>query len=70
MPRTTPKSQPSSFTRRRTRTKAGYIFISYAELEEENIVGPFAPGYEIIYNDVSHLLCGLSIGGILIQPRR
>lgn len=64
------------FNRKRDRFNGEYLFISYAELEEQNISTHVKTwiGNPIIYNDVPHKIVGISNLGILIQkseePRR
>lgn len=64
------KTRVTEFVRRRDRMRHGLIFISDAELEEQGVGGPFDVGYELLYNGKPHLLCGISMYGILIQPKR
>ena len=63
------KTAINSFVRRRCRWRHGFVFISDEELEEQGITGPFMVGYELLYNGVPYLLCGLSIHGVLMQKR-
>ena len=63
------KTTINSFVRRRCRWRHGFVFISDEELEEQGVTGPFMVGYELLYNGVPYLLCGLSIHGVLMRRR-
>lgn len=50
--------------RARERYRDGHIFVSDVELESFGINGVFDVGYEVMYNDVPHLLMGICRDGV------